>query len=518
MESQHIIMLAAENAALKGGKVGGLADVIRDLPGALADLGWRVTVIVPSYGFLHLQNPSEPVGRTRFPFGGTKMEGEFWEVRPNGSKPGVRNLLFEHPSIRGTPIYHNDPPAYPFAQDATKYALFCSAIGSYLREVQEPFILHLHDWHMGFMPLLAELHPAFAHLKRIRSVFTIHNLAIQGTRPVRGSYASVEHWFPELFGRTDWIDEWKDPRYEEASFTPLAAGIRYSYRVNTVSPTYAEEILEPSDHRRGIFRGEGLDSDLREAKAGGRLSGILNGCEYPPDRKVPKMPFDSLCDLIISEVRTWMKRKADPLFPTVIDRISSCRNDSVAMLITSITRVVEQKVRLLGEEGSDGKVAIDEMLSAIGDAGGIYVVLGTGTTDYERMLEEKTRAGGRLIFLKGYSDPIAEALYANGDLFMMPSLFEPCGLGQMIAMRDGQPCVVNAVGGLKDTVVDGVNGFQFRGTSMREQVDRLVSVTRSALRIRSEDGARWEAIRTAAARTRFTWASSAQQYIQQLYS
>ncbi len=518
MHSRHIVMLAAENASLKRGKVGGLADVIRDLPNALADLGWRVTVIVPAYGFLHTENPSRPVATIRFPFAGSEMAGELWETTPRQSRPNVRHLLFEHPGIRGTPIYHNDPPRHAFAQDATKYALFCSAIGRYLRDQGEAFILHLHDWHMGFMPLLRELHPAFAHLRDTKTVFTIHNLAIQGTRPMRGPYASVERWFPELFRKTSWIKEWKDPRYREASFTPLAAGIRFADRVNTVSPTYAKEILAPSNHDLGIFRGEGLDPYLRKARKDGKLSGILNGCEYPPDRIAPRFTFKGLCDLILAEVRRWSKDNDDPLFSLIRQRIASLRKEKVSIIVASITRIVEQKVRLLGERGSDGRPAIDKILSAIRDAGGLYIVLGTGTRDYEAMLEKKSRKSDRLLFLKGYSDPIAEALYANGDLFMMPSLFEPCGLGQMIAMRDGQPCVVNAVGGLRDTVEDGVNGFSFSGPTMREQADRLVDVTRKALRICLEDKPRWEKIRADASRARFTWESSAKEYVKKLYS
>src|SRR5208283_2976797 len=148
---QHIVMLASENDALNNGKVGGVGDVIRNLPRALADLGWAVTVITPSYGFLHVDNPSAQIGTVRFPFGGKTLEGPMYEVTAKLPHALVRHCVFEHPAIRGTPIYFNDASDQPFAQDATKYALFCSAVGQYLKTIRSEFILHLHDWHVGLL-------------------------------------------------------------------------------------------------------------------------------------------------------------------------------------------------------------------------------------------------------------------------------------------------------------------------------------------------------------------------------
>ncbi|HMD13068.1 MAG TPA: glycogen/starch synthase, partial [Bacteroidota bacterium] len=317
---QHVIMVAGENDALKNGKVGGVGDVIRDLPRALADLGWVVTVITPSYGFLHIDNPSTQIDTVHFPFGGKMLEGNMYEVTARLPHSGVRNYVFEHSAIRGTPIYFNDPPDEPFAQDGTKYALFCSAVGQYLKKFPSQIILHLHDWHTGMLLFLREMHRDFSHLKKFKTAFTIHNLAIQGNRPFRGKYATTEQWFPELFHDAHWIEQWKDPRYPIPNLTPMAIGIEHADAVNTVSPTYAEEILLPSDPKNGNIRGEGLEKILQRAKQENRLFGILNGCDYPESRIPPRMSFPALCDLIIAEVTKWNTKNADPVNDEIIHR------------------------------------------------------------------------------------------------------------------------------------------------------------------------------------------------------
>lgn len=514
---QHVIMVAGENDALKNGKVGGVGDVIRDLPRALADLGRPVTVITPSYGFLHVDNPSKQIDTVHFPFGGKTLEGKMYEVTAKLPHSGVLNYVFEHSGIRGTPIYFNDPPDEPFAQDGTKYALFCSAIGEYLKKIPLQFILHLHDWHTGMLLFLREMHPDFSHLKKIKTVFTIHNLAIQGNRPLLGKYATTEQWFPELFHDVHWIEQWKDPRFPVPNLTPMAIGIEHADAVNTVSPTYAEEILLPSDPTSGKFRGEGLEKILQRAKQEDRLFGILNGCDYPESRIPPKVSFPVLCDLIIAEVTKWNSKNADPVNDEIIGRVQTIRNLNLPFLVTSVTRVVEQKIKLLFEETSRQTVVIDDLCEMLSAINGVYMILGTGTKDYEDRLMERFRKHERCIYLKGFSETIGNALYANGTIFMMPSSFEPCGIGQMIAMRDGQPCIVHAVGGLKDTVIDGVNGFQFFGNSLREQADQCLAVTQKAIDIKLNDANRWQNVVAEAFRARFTWGKSAKEYIDLLY-
>jgi starch synthase len=145
------------------------------------------------------------------------------------------------------------------------------------------------------------------------------------------------------------------------------------------------------------------------------------------------------------------------------------------------------------------------------------VLLGTGTPEYEDALVSAHRGNDRFLYLRGYSELIGEALYASGSLFIMPSLFEPCGISQMLAMRRGQPCVVHAVGGLKDTVIDGVNGFQFGGETLAAKVTDFVRVTGKALKLRENSPEAWGRMTTEAARARFTWEKSAEQYADLMY-
>jgi starch synthase len=378
-------------------------------------------------------------------------------------------------------------------------------------------MLHLHDWHAGTLFLLRELHPEFARLREYKTLFTIHNAAIQGTRPLKGPEASVERWFPELFAEHAWIARWKDPRYAEPTFTPMAAGIRCADRVNTVSPTYAAEILQPSDPALGFVGGEGLEPILRDAQSHGRLFGVLNGCEYPKERMVPKMPYAGLCDLLASEAGKWGAAGKPGAHGAMMDRLGSIRSLDPAVILTSVTRVVDQKVRLLFEKGARGVTAVESLLRLLSEHNGVYLLLGTGTSEYEEELIALQRKHDRFLYLRGYSELIGEALYANGSLFIMPSLFEPCGISQMLAMRAGQPCVVHAVGGLKDTVVDRTNGFLFSGGTLAEKADRFVAVTEEALRLHATDPAGWNKIASEAAKARFTWESSAKKYVELLY-
>jgi starch synthase len=179
-------MVAAENDALIRGKVGGLADVVRDLPRAFADLGLRVEVITPAYGYLQNENPSELHVTVDFPFRGKKQTASLFRVKGKTQHERVSCYVLEHPDLRGNPIYYNDPPSTPFLRDAEKYALFSSAVGQFLAGQNEQYVLHLHDWHTGFLFLLQQRHPAFGHLKNIRTLYTIHNLGVQGTRQKNG--------------------------------------------------------------------------------------------------------------------------------------------------------------------------------------------------------------------------------------------------------------------------------------------------------------------------------------------
>lgn len=518
--SRNILMVASENDALPGGKVGGIGDVVRDAPPALAERGCTVTVIIPAYGFLAAQPGARRITALEVGFAGTSHRVELYEVPARQPRPEVRHIVADHPLFSACGagrIYCDDPPGAPFATDATKFALFCAAVAEAV--TQGVFghldVLHLHDWHAAFLLILRRFHPAFRSLHDIRSVYTIHNLALQGVRPFTGHPSSLNSWYPGLVYNRDLL---ADPRWLD-TVNPMAIGIRLADAVHVVSPTYAEEILHSSAvTSRGYYGGEGLEEDLQMARDQGRLIGILNGCEYPATTG-PVPAWSELPSLLRAQVLRWAGAQI-ALSPTHFiahARLQDSTPQRPGTILTSVSRITDQKVRLLRQSDDQGRPALEGILEVLGDRG-IYLFLGSGDPDFERFLTATSANYANFIFLRGYSETAAQALYAAGDLFLMPSSFEPCGISQMLAMRAGQPCLVHHVGGLKDTVQDGVNGFAFTGGSLAEQATQLVETFKRTLELHQTQPERWAEIHQAAAAARFSWQDSVAAYIEKLYS
>lgn len=513
---RSVLFLAAENGALPQGKVGGLGDVIRDLPVALAARGWQVSVMTPAYGVFSKLPGAQQRADVSVSFAGARHKVGLIEIP--GETSGVRHLALDHdlfaPHGPGL-IYTNNPDEGPFATDASKFAFFCAASARALTTdaVPLPDVLHLHDWQLALILLLRRYAPAFSSLKKLRSVFTIHNLAMQGVRPLSGYASALESWFPDLKYEQAMV---VDPRWPDC-VNPLAVAIRLADAVNTVSPTYAREILEPNDPTRGFSGGEGLEGDLQAAQEAGRLMGILNGCEYPEPRK-RKTPWRRLVRTMQEELKTWIARESSlPSAHYLADkRVNSLSSQRPAALLTSVGRLTEQKVRLFREPTLAGRAAIESILEALGPEG-LFVMVGSGDPEYERYFTDIASRFENFLFFNGYSDALADALYSGGNLFLMPSSFEPCGISQMLAMRAGQLCVVHGVGGLKDTVTDGVNGFVFTGRTPTEQAGDFVAKVAYALQLRQTSRKRWQRLRKAAAAARFDWSQSAAAYEKDLY-
>ncbi len=515
----HVLMVAAENDALPGGKVGGIGDVIRDLPPALAELGCAVTVITPAYGRLEqLPNPRR-LADLEVDFRGVANTVAVFEVDGKKVVKGVRHVVLDHtgfsPCGRGA-IYCDDPPERPFATDASKFALFCVAVAEALKQacLGEFDVVHLHDWHAALLLVLRRYQPAYRQLRKLRCVYTVHNLSLQGIRPLRGDASALESWFPKLRYRTSQVS---DPRWTD-TINPMAVGIRLADAVYTVSPSYCAEILLPSDvANAGYYGGEGLEADLNKAHAEGRLHGFLNGCEYP--QQLPAVPkWSALRDLMRSENLRWVGGRGQVSGAQFVAhvRLGELPARRPATLLTSVGRITDQKIRLLAQPASDGRPALEGVLDALGDDG-LLIVLGSGEPRFEQFLSTTSARRKNLLFLCGYSDALSQALYGAGDLFLMPSSFEPCGISQMLAMRAGQPCLVHSVGGLKDTVQPGINGFGFDGQSLVEQADGLVASLGEALGVRANNPRRWSTLCKAASRARFLWRDNAESCISLLY-
>ena len=514
----HICMLAAENDVIPGAKVGGIGDVVRDIPKALARAGATVSVIIPAYNAFHALPGSSKIAEANVQFAGKEHSVALFELFVNRD-PGVRYLVLHHPDFGACgagEVYCDDPADRPFATDASKFALFCAGALQCLvnHALGEIDVLHLHDWHAGFAAVLREYDPAFVSLKSVRCVLSIHNLAMQGIRPFKGDVSSVESWYPNVAINTDMV---ADPRWHNC-INPMAAAIRLVDKVHTVSPTYSVEIIHPNEPERGFHGGEGLERDLQQCANRNALVGITNGIEY--GKVLEKMQWHTMMATIGDTLLSWLGENNSV---STTDYLAHQRtqqwlaSNRPRHVFTSVGRLTEQKMALLLTPTENNSTALDDMLMSMRGKG-VFILLGSG----DKLLEEKCRRSAsqhpNFLFLNRYAQSLSDMLFANGDVFLMPSSFEPCGISQMLAMRQGQPCIVHAVGGLRDTVVDMIDGFQFHGNSVAEQVTHFQDSIQKVISLREQQPELFRTIAANASEKRFLWQDSAEQYLSELYS
>jgi starch synthase len=516
----HILMVSAENGALPGGKVGGIGDVVREIPGALAKRDCQVSVITPAYGIFTKLAGANRVQTLKLRFAGGEWALELFVLNGISDDPRVRHYVIEHPLFSSCGvgrIYCDDPPGRPFESDANKFALFSIAVAEAVKQgaFGQLEVLHLHDWHSAFMLILRHYDPNYAVLGTLRCVYSIHNLAIQGIRPFANQQSSLHSWYPDLVYDSRQL---ADPNWSDC-VNPMAAAIRLADVVHTVSPSYAEEILLPGDPANGVHGGEGLEADLRAAQAEQRLFGILNGCEYPQPAAGPVQDWPALLQFMRALLLRWISRSATLASAHFIAQqaLADLAEKRPSMLVTSVGRITAQKIGLMRELTSTGHPALHDALDALAEDG-LMIMAGSGDSECEQFLCETMTSHANFIFLRGYSDELAEALYRLGDLFFMPSSFEPCGISQMLAMRAGQPCLVHQVGGLRDTVHNRRTGLCFNGKNPRTRANALVRTMKAAVKLFLGEPQKWQKMRKAAAAQRFSWADSVDAYLQQLYS
>ncbi len=341
----------------------------------MADRGWQATVATPSYGMFHELPDARLVDRIDVLFRGVTQTVDVYEIPVDGSP--VRNIAFEHalfsPQGPGK-VYCNDEPARPFATDASKFAFFGATAAAWIDQLPDtPDIVHLHDWHCGVYCLLREYAEGFDKLRKIRTVFTIHNLSYQAIRPISGDESSLESWFPMLRFTHSVI---RDP-YHGDCFNPMATAIRLADKVSTVSPTYANEICLPSNPGAGFIGGEGLEDELSSVRDEGRLVGILNGTSYA--RRPGRKPgWQRIVTLARQQVATW--QKAHPharVHRIAAHRLAALPKRKPRHVLTSIGRLVYQKVSLFLEPIPDGRTAIEAIADDLG-RDGVLILLGSG--------------------------------------------------------------------------------------------------------------------------------------------
>lgn len=280
-----------------------MGDVVRDVPRQIAANGDHVSVLTPAYNRLH--KIGQLVTNLIFNFRGVNYEAFLYEVPPKKYFNNIKHYVIHHPEIKSgniADIYFNDADQ-PFYTDACMFSLFCTAAAQAIQ--QEAFgekidIVHLHDWHVSLMLFLKKYHADFYKLKESKFIYTIHNLAIQGIRPFDGNYSSLKAFYPQM----EWFDydKLKDYRYQDC-INMMAIGIRLADVVHTVSPSYKEDIQQPSNWPHFIG-GEGLEHDLTVANNEGRLYGILNGANYNNIR-IAETGF--LYDNAINAIFNWLE-------------------------------------------------------------------------------------------------------------------------------------------------------------------------------------------------------------------
>ena len=457
-------ILVAASEAIPYHKTGGLADVARALPDALHERGVDVRIILPAY-------------RAQAPAHGS-IEHEADLVVPWPDAPLTARCRVHRPGADRAPAVLLDQAAFfyvaePYAELPNalalvrRFAFFSRAVIAYAARWGAD-VIHLNDWQTGLAPL-------YAHLDRWDggTVFAIHNLAYQGNFPAPVLRAIG---VPDTFFRTENGVEF----FGQVSL--MKAGLAFADRLVTVSPTYAREIQTPEF-------GAGLDGLLRFRRRS--LHGILNGINPeqwdPADDAAIAVAFDAG-----SIARKDANRAA---------LLQELGLEEGGPLLVMVTRLAHQK-------------GIDLVLGAMPallDQGARIAVLGDGGPEYVAGIEHwARRAPDRVAGRFRFDDGLARRLYAGGDFFLMPSLYEPCGLGQMIAQRYGTVPIARRTGGLNDTITDGRTGFLFdaaRPEALAETVARAAQVWRTRA---------WTPLRRQCMRLDRSWRRAARSY-QELY-
>jgi starch synthase len=464
----NILFASAEVAPYA--KTGGLADVAAALPPALRTLGHDARVVMPYYRTI------------RYGPWPTEVLLPSFDV-PVGDHSEFGRLLLLR--MGDTPLYLLDFPAmfdrdffYSYGDDDTRFITFSRgvmALAQHLRNVEgwNADIIHANDWHTGIVPNYLRTTQRDA-LPETASVYTIHNLSYQG-------------WTGQMAMQTSQLTDQAERFHglPAQDFNFMARGIIYADATSTVSPTYAREILNPEF-------GEGLHWLLRSRAD--RLFGILNGIDtelFNPatDGHIPaQFSADDLAGKAVCKA--------------ALQQECGFALDPGRPLISMVTRLAEQK----------GLDLVDAAMPwLIGETDAQFVLLGTGEPHLEAAFAGYMQARPDRVYARlGFDIALAQRIYAGSDMFLMPSRYEPGGLGQLIALRYGAVPIVRATGGLDDTIREGWegNGFRFHPYETMMLIDAIV---RGLTAFRDREG--WDLLRARGMREDHSWESSAREYV-----
>ena len=474
-KKMQIVFASAECAPFV--KTGGLGDVAGSLPAALVRAGAEVIVMVPKYATIKDEYKAQMEHFSDFYVSlGWRNEYCGLEKLEHG---GVTYMFIDNERY-----FARDYP-YGFFDDGERFAFFSKAITESLQHLPAGFecdILHCNDWQTALAPVfLREFYQGLPLYDRVKTVFSIHNVAFQGqfSDTVMEDILGVAH-IPAAASQL---------RCDACSINYMLGALRYADAITTVSPTYASEIQTPEF-------GEGLDGVLRERSYA--LQGILNGIDVAG--------FDPATDKRIAANYTVEDRSGKAVCKAKLQEELGLEVRDDRPLMVMVTRLTRQK-------GMDLVMyALDRIL-----AGGVQVaVLGTGDRDYEDGLRYfQDKYPGTMAARIEFDPALSQRMYAAADMFLMPSKFEPCGLSQIIAMRYGTLPIVRETGGLKDTVIP-YNEFTGEGTGFsfsNFNGDEMGDAVFRAARLFWDNRDAWNQLVTQAMSQDFSWTRSADKYL-----
>lgn len=470
---KKILFVASE--AVPFMKTGGLADVVGSLPKCFDKEKYDVRVMIPKYLCMSDNYKSQIQYKTHF----------YMDLAWRRQYVGV--LEMEYDGVRfyfiDNEFYLSGPRPYEaIDRDIEKFAFFCKAALSALPSLNfQPDIIHCHDWQTGLIPVyLKDVFQNDSFYRKIKSIFTIHNLKFQGiwnVKTVKDITGLSSYYFTP-----DKLEAYGDANY-------LKGGIVYSDMITTVSNTYAQEIKMP-------FYGEGLDG-LINARAGD-LRGIVNGIDY----KEYNPETDSF---IVKTYNAKNFRKEKVKNKRALQEELGLEINDKMFMIGIVSRLTEQK----------GFDLVDCIMDELCQEDVQIVVLGNGDEKYENMFRHYNwKYPNKVSANIYYSEALSHKIYASVDAFLMPSLFEPCGLSQLMSLRYGTVPIVRETGGLKDTV-EPYNEFESTGTGFsfaNYNAHEMLGTIRYARDIFVNKKREWNKIIDRAMQMDFSWNASARKY------
>lgn len=474
-KKMQIVFASAECAPFV--KTGGLGDVAGSLPAALVRAGAEVIVMVPKYATIKDEYKSQMEHFSDF-YVSLGWRNEYCGLEKL-EHDGITYMFIDNERY-----FARDYP-YGFFDDGERFAFFSKAITESLQHLPAGFecdILHCNDWQTALAPVfLREFYQGLPLYDRVKTVFSIHNVAFQGqfSDTVMEDILGVAH-IPAAASQL---------RCDACSINYMLGALRYADAITTVSPTYANEIQTPEF-------GEGLDGVLRERSYA--LQGILNGIDV--------VGFDPATDKRIAANYTVDDRSGKAVCKAKLQEELGLEVRDDRPLMVMVTRLTRQK-------GLDLVMyALDRILT-----GGVQVaVLGTGDRDYEDSLRYfQDKYPGTMAARIEFDPALSQRMYAAADMFLMPSKFEPCGLSQIIAMRYGTLPIVRETGGLKDTVIP-YNEFTGEGTGFsfsNFNGDEMGDAVFRAARLFWDNRDAWNQLVTQAMSQDFSWTRSAYKYL-----